>query len=68
MPDQATVLRARAEYLEMPGMRLTILQASRLFDVQIESCALMLEALVGEGFLSRDGDRYARANTGRRNV
>ena len=52
----------------MPGLRLTIPQAARLFDLKLDLCARMLDALVIEGFLSRTGERYARANTGRRSV
>lgn len=65
MPDPTIVLRAKAEYLEMPGLRLTIPQASRLFDVEPAMCALLLDALVQEGFLARQDNRYARANRGR---
>ncbi len=57
MTDPTIVLRARAEYLEMPGLRLTLPQASRLFDLRQDICALLLETLVVDGFLSRTGDR-----------
>lgn len=63
--DSTLALRTRAEYLEMPGLRLTVPQAARLFDLQPDACERMLEDLVDDGFLSRAGNRYARANTGR---
>jgi hypothetical protein len=65
MTDPTIIIRTRAEYLEMPGMRLTVLQASRLFQLQQEACAKLLDSLVEEGFLNRQDNRYARANTGR---
>ena len=65
MTDPTIVLRARSEYIEMPGMRLTVPQASRLFHLQQDVCAHVLNSLVEEGFLNRQDNRYARANTGR---
>jgi hypothetical protein len=65
MTDPTIVLRAKAEYTEMPGLRLTVPQASRLFDVRPDACAQLLDDLVREGFLARRDERYARANTGR---
>ena len=43
--------RIRAEYLEMPGMRLTAMQAQRLSGVDISVCRLVLEDLVRARFL-----------------
>jgi hypothetical protein len=64
--DLAT--RARAEFLEMPGLSLTLAQASRLCGAPPEDCACVLEELVGEGFLCRIGDLYQRADSGRRSA
>jgi hypothetical protein len=49
--------RIRAEYREMPGLRLTLLQARRLWGVDIMTCSAALTALEASGFLSttRDG-------------
>jgi len=58
-------LRARAEYNEMPGLRLTLPQASRLFNLEPQLCAGVLESLVDAGFLQRSGPVYARSDTGR---
>lgn len=43
--------RIRAEYLEMPGMRLTAAQVQRLSGVDIAICARVLEDLVRAQFL-----------------
>jgi hypothetical protein len=56
----------RAEYLEMPGMRLTLAQASRLWNTDGALCALALQKLVEAGFLYRTGGFYARMDCGRR--
>ena len=57
--------RIRGEYLEMPGLRLTVEQAMRLFALDRSTCSQVLEGLVCVGFLSKDGsDRYARSHRG----
>jgi len=45
------LLRAKAEYLEMPGMQLTVTQAARLWHVDRELCDAVLSALVETRFL-----------------
>ncbi len=45
--------RIKAEYREMPGMRLTAAQASRLWGLEQAHCHVLLEALVGIGYLRR---------------
>ena len=54
--------RIRAEYREMPGLRLTLLQARRLWGVDIMTCSAALTTLEASGFLSstRDGDSQTR--------
>ncbi len=49
--------RIQGEYREMPGLRLTIAQAQRLFGVDAASCEGALRELVDSKFLSltRDG-------------
>lgn len=64
---QHTVLlrRIRAEFLEMPGLGLTLDQASRLCGVERDLCKMLLEALVVEKFLCvRSDGRYARVSDG----
>ena len=51
----------RAEYNEMPGMRLTAAQAGRLWSLPPDLCGCLLEHLTASGFLSRDLlGRYGR--------
>ena len=58
-------LRLRAEFAEMPGMRLTLPQAARLFNLDADQCEGVLRALVCNGDLSSDGRAFARAGSGR---
>ena len=48
----------RAEYLEMPGLTVTLAQAARLWNVDRRQCLDALEALTDEGFLRRTRDMY----------
>ena len=60
-----TRTRIRAEYIEMPGMRLRAGQVQRLCHVDKESCLLVLNALVTERFLMANPDgTYVRATEG----
>ncbi len=43
----------RAEYLEMPGLCLTVAQAARLWNVGRDECRQTLDALTQAGFLYR---------------
>ena len=53
--------RLRAEYREMPGMKLTIEQAALLCGIGKTLCKTTLNALVDEGFLYVRADgAYAR--------
>lgn len=49
--------RIRSEYREMPGLRLTLLQARRLWGLDVLTCSAALTALETAGFLctTRDG-------------
>ena len=60
-PSSLLLDRVRGEYREMPGLRLTPQQAQRLFGLDSTACALVLETLTKERFLSigRDG-RFAK--------
>ena len=64
------VLRARitAEFHEMPGLRLTLAQAARLFSLDLARCERVLGLLVAGGVLTTDGRAFARADTGRRRL
>ena len=52
----ALLQRVRERYGEMPGLKLTKPQATRLFGVAPSVCAAMLRALVRENFLTRTDD------------
>lgn len=59
-----TVLRrVRAEYLELPGMRLTAAQLQRLCGLDAATCARVLDALIETRFLRAYGDgSYGRSS------
>jgi len=53
--------RIRGEYIEMPGLRLTRAQAQRLWALDEQTCAQLLEWLTADRFLyRRDDGTYAR--------
>jgi hypothetical protein len=56
----------RSEYREMPGLAVTLAQASRLWNVDRRQCLDALEALADEGFLRRSRDMYVYGDPGRR--
>jgi DNA-binding GntR family transcriptional regulator len=57
--------RIRAEYLEMPGMRLTIQQVQRLCGVERTLCQAVLHALVEAKFLCvKPNGTYVRMTEG----
>ncbi len=45
------VERVRCEFIEMPGMELTMAQASRLWNLGVDDCRFVLDSLVDAGFL-----------------
>lgn len=56
--------RVTAEYLEMPGLRLTLAQAQCLFGLDRQTCEAVLDALVSRRFLDRTPNGlYARHAT-----
>jgi hypothetical protein len=50
------VARVRGEFREMPGLRLTLAQASRLWHMDSATCEAVLTCLLDEGFLVRTRD------------
>ena len=65
MPHDDALTRIRAEYLEMPGLRLTPAQAQRLCGVELVLCETLLAALVNEKFLCMKPDgQYMRLTDG----
>lgn len=54
--------RARAEFLEMPGLTLTVVQATRLWHSDSSLCAAVLARLVEQRFLVETRNHsFARA-------
>lgn len=60
--------RVQAEFREMPGLKLTLPQASRLFSVEPARCERVLGALVHAGHLAMDGKAFASPQGGRRSA
>jgi hypothetical protein len=64
--ERTLCTRIIGEFLEMPGLNLTIPQACRLWSITRPQCLRVVDALVASGFLRRSGEFYVRAETGRR--
>jgi len=65
MTDSALLERIRSEYLEMPGLCLTLEQTQRLFSIERVACQGVLDALIDMKFLcltAKGG--YARLSSG----
>ena len=60
-PVAALAQRIRAEYEEMPCLRLTLPQASRFWNVDRATCLAALDQLVADGFLVLGRHGYMRA-------
>jgi hypothetical protein len=57
--------RLRAEYLEMPGLRLTVEQVQRLCGIARAICSVVLDTLVEANFLCpKSNGAYARLTDG----
>ena len=59
---QSLQTRVSAEFREMPGLKLTLPQAARLFSIEPTRCERVLGALVDRGVLATDGRAFARAD------
>ena len=63
--EDILLARVRGEYREMPGMRLTIDQAMRLWDLDRQTCRTLLDSLVEARFLEVDQfGRYRKSHSG----
>ena len=51
MELEGIVRRVREEFLEMPGLRLTPAQATRLWGLERDTCHAVIERLVAAEFL-----------------
>lgn len=54
--DDTVRRRAEAEYMEMPGLKLTARQASRLWHLDATASARLLDSMVDAGVLYRAKD------------
>ena len=64
--DQDLYYRVCAEFTEMPGLALTLAQASRLFQLDVSRCERVLAALVRQGELTQRGSMFRRPGGMRR--
>jgi hypothetical protein len=65
MAEDALLRRVRSAFREMPGMRLTVNQAMRLWDLDRPTCCALLDSLVASHFLQQDmHGRYGCAHAG----
>jgi hypothetical protein len=51
MEIEAVLRRVRAEFVEMPGLRLTPAQATRLWGLERDACHTVIDALIASSFL-----------------
>jgi hypothetical protein len=63
--DDRLLQRVRSEFTEMPGLRLTVEQASRLWNTDAATSVALLDALVELRFLRLTNNQYGRTNAGR---
>jgi hypothetical protein len=55
-PVSDIVGRIRAEFSEMPGLKLTAAQAQRLWAIDQATCERVIDSLTASGFLARTRD------------
>ena len=61
--SDALLQRIRAEFVEMPGLQVTLRQAARLFHLDPVAADVALRILQEDGFLARGvRDHYRRAD------
>jgi len=51
MELESIVMRVRAEFREMPGLRLSVPQATRLWGLEHDTCTAVIQTLVAAEFL-----------------
>jgi len=60
-PSKSLLNRVRGEFVEMPGLRLRVEQAQRLWNLDRTSCEALLQSLVEAKFLNCGPDEaYGR--------
>jgi hypothetical protein len=63
---QQLCTRIACEYLDLPGLALTLPQAAHLWNADPDCCARALDRLVASGFLRSVGGTYRRGSNGYR--
>ena len=62
MESATLVERVRGEFIEMPGLQLTMAQAARLWGLDVAACRHVVDALVESAFLRwTEGGKIVRA-------
>ena len=62
MESATLVERVRGEFIEMPGLQLTMAQAARLWGLDITACRNVVDVLVESAFLRwTEGGKIVRA-------
>ncbi len=61
-PSDALMARVRGEYREMPGLRLTVAQARRLWQLDVVLCTKVFDRLVSEGFVEQTNTGFYLAS------
>ena len=56
MPSEALLRRVVGEYHEMPGLRLTLAQACRLWQLDAATCEAVIGRLIQQRVLHQTGD------------
>ena len=64
--DAVLVFRIQAEFAEMPGLKLTLPQASRLFHLDFDRCQQVMTTLVATGQLAVRGNAFVQGTSARR--
>jgi hypothetical protein len=59
-PTISLLNRVRSEFIEMPGLRLRLDQAQRLWNLDRVSCEVVLSSLVTAKFLRVEDELYLR--------
>lgn len=52
-PTDQDALRLRHEFLEMPGLTISVPQVARILGLRVEHASAILEALASERFLTK---------------
>jgi hypothetical protein len=54
MERDRVITRIKSEFVEMPGLRLTVPQAMKLWGLDRDECQRVINALVSTAFLQRN--------------